>query len=172
MLCRRGWNKSTLCAFVLISIYTYLILKRIKRIHKSTWNKVRFKNALKVGKWGEPKVKAQKDNRARSEPSINVFMKICMVDKYSFVSKSHFNPLLFCVILSLHLRLATDIILINKIEQKYFQWLIGKNFYFLIIVKQFYIIPWQRPSSSSLCLWIWNMEVTFGALAIIWWPCE
>lgn len=77
-----------------------------------------------------------------------MFMKIFMAEKYSSVSpKTFLTP--FCSLYSLPflpLRVANDLILVNEIKQKYFEWLIGKNFYFLVIVKQFYIIPWKRPS--------------------------
>ena len=60
--------------------------------------------------------------------------------------KAIFNALLFCAFLAFLLSVATDVILVNQSEQKYFEWPIGKNFYFLIIMEQVYIIPWKRPS--------------------------
>ena len=90
-----------------------------------------------------------------------------MVDKYSFASGSHLNPLFP----AFHLTVSTDKILSDQWHwAELFSMTYREKMYFLIIVKQFSIIIWQRPFSLSLCLWICNEEVMFGALAMILGP--
>lgn len=72
-------------------------------------------------------------------------MKFCMGKQAAFDFRKPFlTPL---CIPTFQRMVATVVVLVNEVEQKYFERLVGKNFYFLIIAKQFYVI--LRPSSLS-----------------------
>lgn len=146
---------------------TYLVPKKLKRFIKLHETK-QGKNVVKIGKWGQQKYSYRRKTELGVRAAFTSLRRFARQTPCSPDSRSRAEPPPAPCVADLSGNEC------HWCNSSLWDWaeILWKEFHFLIIVKQFYVILWKRPSFLSLCLWPWTEQVMFGALAITLWSWE